>query len=33
MNGEKMIKEKKGKAVNIIHYVGDQLWNFSAKSL
>jgi len=33
MNGEQMIKEKKGKAVNIIHYVGDQLWNFSAKSL
>ena len=33
MNGEQMISEKKGKAINVIHYVGDRLWNFSAKSL
>lgn len=33
MNGEKMIEEKKGKAVKIIHYVGDRLWTLIAKSL
>jgi PUA domain protein len=33
MSGEQMIKEKSGKAIKIIHYVGDKLWNFSAKSL
>jgi len=33
MTGEQMIKEEKGKAIKIIHYVGDQLWNFAAKSL
>jgi PUA domain protein len=33
MSGEQMINEKKGKAVTVIHYVGDPLWNFSAKSL
>jgi PUA domain protein len=33
MNGEQMIDEKKGKAIKTIHYVGDMLWNFSAKSL
>ena len=28
-----MINQKKGKAIKIIHYVGDNLWNFVAKSL
>ncbi|RLF26851.1 MAG: RNA-binding protein [Thermoplasmata archaeon] len=27
MNGEKMIKEKHGKAVKNIHHVGDRLWS------
>jgi len=29
MNGIDMIKEKKGKSVKIIHYVGDKFWNIS----
>jgi PUA domain protein len=33
MTGEQMIKEEKGKAIKTIHYVGDELWNFFAKSL
>lgn len=33
MNGEQMITERKGKAVRLIHYVGDRLWNLTAKSL
>lgn len=33
MTGEQMKKEKKGKAIKTIHYVGDKVWNFSAKSL
>jgi len=33
MNGEQMITEEKGKAVKTIHHVGDQIWNFGAKSL
>lgn len=33
MNGEKMVEEKQGKAVKIIHYVGDRLWSLTAKSL
>jgi len=33
MSGEQMINEKKGKAIKTIHYVGDNLWNFGAKSL
>ena len=33
MTGEQMIKEKKGKSIRIIHYVGDSIWNFVAKSL
>jgi len=33
MSGEQMIKEEKGKAIKTIHYVGDELWNFVAKSL
>ena len=33
MSGEQMIKEKQGKAIQTIHYVGDRLWNFAAKSL
>jgi PUA domain protein len=33
MSGEQMIKEEKGKAIKTIHYVGDALWNFVAKSL
>ena len=33
MNGEQMIKENKGKAIVVIHYVGDSLWKITAKSL
>jgi len=33
MAGEQMINEKSGKAVKTIHYVGDTLWIFPAKSL
>ena len=33
MNGEQMINEKQGKAIRTIHYVGDLLWNYVAKSL
>ena len=33
VDGEQMISEKKGKAIEIIHYVGDKLWKFTAKSL
>ena len=33
MTGEQMIAEKNGKAIKTIHYVGDDLWNFVAKSL
>ena len=33
MSGEQMLKEKQGKAIKTIHYVGDQIWNFVAKSL
>jgi len=31
INGEQMVHEKKGKAVKILHYVGDFIWNFSLK--
>jgi len=33
IDGEQMITGKKGKAINTIHWVGDRLWNFTAKSL
>ena len=33
MTGEQMVTENKGKAIKTIHYVGDDLWNFVAKSL
>ena len=33
MNGEQMMSGEKGKSVEVIHYVGDMLWNLSAKSL
>ena len=33
ISGEEMISENKGKAVRIIHYVGDIIWGFVAKSL
>lgn len=33
MNGEQMIKKRQGKAVKVIHYVGDRLWTLIAKSL
>jgi len=33
MNGPQMITEEKGRAVKTIHWVGDKLWNFTAKSL
>ena len=28
MNGEDMKNKSSGKAVKIIHYIGDELWNF-----
>jgi predicted ribosome-associated RNA-binding protein Tma20 len=33
MSGEKMISEEKGKAIKVVHYVGDEVWNLIAKSL
>jgi PUA domain protein len=33
MTGEQMISERQGRAIKVIHYVGDSLWNFTAKSL
>ena len=33
LSGEDMINADSGKAVRIIHYVGDTLWDFVAKSL
>ena len=33
ITGEQMIKREKGKAIKVIHYVGDKIWNFVAKSL
>jgi len=33
MSGQQMKHEKKGKAVRLVHYVGDKLWDFVAKSL
>jgi len=33
MSGEQMMKEDKGKAVKVVHYVGDRLWNLISKSL
>lgn len=33
MSGEQMIQEKKGKSIRIIHYVGDPIWTFVAKSI
>ena len=32
IDGEKMINKNKGKAVKIIHYVGDDIWNYSLKN-
>lgn len=33
MKGEQMARDNQGKAVRVIHYVGDKLWNLIAKSL
>jgi len=33
ISGEQMVKTNKGKAINVIHHVGDSIWNFVAKSL
>lgn len=33
ITGEEMIGNSNGKAIKIIHYVGDTIWNFVAKSL
>jgi PUA domain protein len=33
MSGERMISEEKGKAIKVVHYVGDEVWNLIAKSL
>lgn len=33
LSGPGMKSEKKGKAITIIHYVGDKLWSYVAKSL
>ena len=32
-SGEDMISETKGRAIKTIHFVGDDLWNYVAKSL
>jgi len=32
INGEQMINKNKGKAIKIIHYIGDDLWNYSSKN-
>jgi len=29
MTGERMVEEDKGKAVELVHYVGDVVWDFS----
>lgn len=31
ISGKEMIEMNRGKAINSIHYVGDKLWNWSAK--
>jgi PUA domain protein len=33
ISGQEMIDSKKGKAIRTIHYVGDLIWNYVAKSL
>lgn len=33
VNGEDMILQEQGKVISTIHYVGDELWNYVAKSL
>lgn len=33
MSGERMISEERGKAIKVVHYVGDEVWNLIAKSL
>lgn len=33
ISGEQMVAQKKGKAVRVLHHVGDSIWNFVAKSL
>jgi len=31
MSGEEMVEQNKGKSIEIVHHVGDSLWNFFAK--
>jgi len=33
INGDEMIKHGRGKAIKVVHHVGDKIWNFVAKSL
>ena len=33
MSGEQMVNENKGRAIKIVHHVGDKIWIFLAKSL
>ena len=33
MNGEQMISEGKGNSVQVIHYVGDRVWNFIYRNI
>ena len=33
IDGEQMIKDKKGVAIKVLHYVGDNVWDLFAKSL
>jgi PUA domain protein len=33
MNGEDMLSEDKGKSVDVIHFVGDKLWNLLLKNI
>ena len=33
VNGEDMVSKSQGKVIDTIHYVGDEIWNYVAKSL
>ena len=32
ISGEQMVGKMRGKAVKIIHFIGDEIWNFSSKN-
>lgn len=33
ISGEDMITQSEGRAIKTIHYIGDEMWNYAAKSL